>query len=83
MVVSVASLILIDDYKEEQHGWCGGSNHFTGKMNNYDVYHKTPYSGYKMMKTTKMYDDKYFEYLEGMHESRDKTFMRGKVFLKE
>lgn len=83
MVISVASLILIDNYEDEEDEWCGGSKHFIGKMHSYEIYHKTPHTGYEMVRTSERYDDKFFEYLEGMQESRDKTFMKGKVFLKE
>lgn len=34
-------------------------------------------------KNTQRYDDKLFAYLEHIQGQRDKTFMRGRVFLKE
>ena len=82
IIIFGVALVLFNKCDKEYNKW-DRSKHFTGKMHSYDVYHKTPHSQYKIIKTSERYDDKYFEYLEHIQESRDKTFMKGRVFLTE
>jgi len=55
----------------------------TGEMQSFEVYHETSNIYYPTKKNTKRYDEKLLEYLDHIRESRDNTFLRGKVFLKE
>tara|TARA_B100001964_G_C13739155_1_gene382283 strand:- start:79 stop:429 length:351 start_codon:yes stop_codon:yes gene_type:complete len=59
-----------------------GSTENTGSMQSFEVFHEFPEVYYPTKKNTKRYNDKLFGYLEHIQESRDKTFMKGKVFLK-
>jgi len=54
-----------------------------GKMQSFEVSHSDIILYHPTMKNTKRYDDKLFVYLEHVQEQRDKTFMKGKVFLKQ
>lgn len=54
----------------------------TGEMQSFEVFHGSPnYEPTK--KTTERYDEKLLEYLDHIQESKDNTFHKGKVFLKE
>ncbi|MCH8004027.1 MAG: hypothetical protein IH934_05345 [Nanoarchaeota archaeon] len=61
----------------------GGFNEITGAMKTYEISHHIGKFYQPTKKYTKRYDEKLFEYLEHIQEQRDKTFMRGKVFLRE
>ena len=61
----------------------GGFKEITGTSLVFDIPHAQNYPPFRNFKTTEKYDDKFFAYLESMQDARDKTFMRGKVFLEE
>ena len=60
-----------------------GINEITGAMQSFEVFHESPNIYYPTKKNTERYDEKLFEYLEHVQEQRDKTFMRGKVFIRQ
>ena len=80
ILVLAAVLIMVDDTPKEENT---GVNDATGAMQSYEVHDGNSNIRYAYVRTSKRYDDKYFEYLEHIKESEEKTFMRGKVFLKE
>jgi|TARA_B100001964_G_C14125467_1_gene550334 hypothetical protein len=81
-LVLLSTIVLIDSFEKERKHY--GNSKITGKMYKVGINHYgTGDNHYKHVKTTKRYDDKLFDHLENMHKSRDNTFMKGKVFLKE
>ena len=80
-LVLLSSLTLIDKFEEKEK--VKAVKEITGKMQSFEVYHGTPNVYYPTKKNTKRYDEKLFNYLEHIQEQRDKTFMKGKVFLRE
>ncbi len=61
----------------------GGFKEITGTSLVFEIPHAQNYHAFRHFKTTEKYDDKFFAYLGSMQNARDKTFMRGRVFLKE
>ena len=61
----------------------GGFEEITGKVQSFEITADEINLDGPAKKTTERYDDKFFEYLESIQASRDKTFMKGKVFLEE
>ena len=55
----------------------------TGDIQSYEVSHDKINFYHPTKKNTKRYNDKLFDYLEHIQGQRDKTFHKGKVFLKE
>ena len=82
IIIFGLALISINSCEKGQSKWSKGK-HFTGKMYSFKVSHDKMNFDYPAKKVSERYDNKYFDYLEGMHKSRDKTFMKGKVFLTE
>mgnify|MGYP001567975696 CR=1 FL=1 len=82
MFIFLAAIILINVFDKED-GKASGLTDITGAMQSFEVSHKTAGLQYANVKTSERFDDKYFEYLEHIQESRDKTFMKGRVFLVE
>jgi hypothetical protein len=82
MFILFVAIIMISVFETEESK-VDGLEEITGAMQSYDVYHESLNLQYKNIKTTERYDDKYFGYLEDIQEARDKTFMRGKIFLRE
>ena len=80
-LVLLSSIILIDGFETEEK--VDVLNAVTGEMQSFEVYHEISNIHYSTKKNTKRYDDKLFEYLEHIQEQRDKTFQRGRVFLRE
>jgi len=80
-LVLLSSIILIDGFETEEK--VDVLNAVTGEMQSFEVYHEISNIHYPTKKNTKRYDDKLFEYLEHIQEQRDKTFQRGRVFLRE
>ena len=80
-LVLLSSIILIDGFETEEK--VDVLNAVTGEMQSFEVYHEISNIYYPTKKNTKRYDDKLFEYLEHIQEQRDKTFQRGRVFLRE
>jgi len=60
-----------------------GLNEITGEMQSFEVFHNKVSINHATKKYTERYNEKLFAYLEHIQEQRDKTFMKGKVFLKE
>ena len=82
MIVFLTAIILINIFEKEESK-VGGLKDITGVMHSFEVSHEEHNFHYPTKRVSERYDDKYFEYLESMHESRDKTFMKGRVFLRE
>ena len=80
-LVLLSSITLIDGFETEEK--VDVLNAVTGEMQSFEVYHEISNIHYPTKKNTKRYDDKLFEYLEHIQEQRDKTFQRGRVFLRE
>jgi len=55
----------------------------TGSMQSFEVFHESFNNYYPTKKYTKRYNEKLFDYLEHIQEQRDKTFHKGKVFIRE
>ena len=72
--------IIIPTETEEEFG---GFKEITGMMQSFEVFHESPDIYYPTKKNTKRYNDKLFDYLDHIQGQRDKTFHKGKVFLKE
>ena len=53
-----------------------------GEIQSFEVFHESPNINYPTKKNTERYDEKLLDYLDHIQESRDNTFMKGKVFLK-
>jgi len=56
---------------------------YTGLTKNIEVSHEDFRLKFIHSRTTKRFDDKFFNYLLQKQEARENTFMKGKVFLKE
>ncbi len=82
MFIFLAAIILINVFEKEESK-VSGLTDITGAMQSFEVSHETLSPQYANVKTSERFDDKYFEYLEHIQESRDKTFMKGRVFLRE
>jgi len=82
MVILFIAIIIVNILDKEENE-LGSLPDITGAMQSYEVYHGTSNPQYISVKTPERYDDKFFGYLEHIKESRDKTFMRGRVFLIE
>jgi hypothetical protein len=82
MFVFLVAIILINIFEKEESE-VGGLTDITGAMQSFEVSYETAGLQYISVKTPERFDDKYFDYLEKIQEARDKTFMRGKVFLIE
>ena len=80
-LVLLSSITLINGFETEEK--VDVLNAVTGEMQSFEVYHEISNIHYPTKKNTKRYDDKLFEYLEHIQEQRDKTFQRGRVFLRE
>ena len=61
----------------------GGFDEITGKVQSFVISADETNLGGPAKKTTERYDNKFFKHLESIQASRDKTFMKGKVFLEE
>ena len=80
-LVLLSSITLINGFETEEKA--DVLNAVTGEMQSFEVYHEISNIHYPTKKNTKRYDDKLFEYLGHIQEQRDKTFQRGRVFLRE
>ena len=80
ILILLAGLFLIYGIEAERKAGCMET---TGAMHSFDVSHEETNFYHPTKRVSERYDDKYFEYLESIQESRDKTFMKGRVFLKE
>ena len=79
LFVALALVSLCEKKETKTFGYGG-----TGHMERFIAYHGEVSQVYNpCLKTTERYDDKYFEYLENMQEQRDRTFMKGRMFLIE
>ncbi|MEK6949782.1 MAG: hypothetical protein AABX34_06165 [Nanoarchaeota archaeon] len=87
MILLTATLVLftiyyiLDSAETEQE--FGGFKEITGKAQSFEITADGASLEGQTKKTAKKYDDKFFAYLEGIQASRDKTFMKGKVFFEE
>ena len=87
IILLTATLVLftvyyiLDSAETEQE--FGGFKEITGKVQSFEIFHNATDSYEPTKKTTERYDDKFFSYLESMQDSRDNTFMKGKVFFEE
>jgi len=72
---------LIDSVETEEK--IVSSNEITGAMKTYEVSHYKGKFLHPTKKYTKRYDEKLIDYLEHKRKSKDNTFHKGKVFLKE
>ena len=61
----------------------GGFEEITGKVQSFEITADEINLDGPAKKTTERYDNKFFKHLESIQASRDKTFMKGKVFLEE
>ena len=82
IMVLLIAIIPINIFEEEESN-VGGLNDITGAMQSFEVSHGKTNFYQPTKRVSERYDDKYFEYLESIQKSGDKTFMRGKVFLRE
>lgn len=80
ILIILAGLFLIYGIEDKKKVGCAGTS---GVMQNSDVSYGEANLGYPSKRVSERYDDKLFEHLESVHESKDKTFMKGKVFLRE
>lgn len=55
----------------------------TGEMQSFEAFHESSNNFNPTKKTTERYDEKLLEYLDHIQESKDNTFQKGKVFLRE
>ena len=75
ILIFLAAIIVIGLFEEEEN--FGGLQESTGSTITFEVTHKGQYiPQYITTRSSERYDDKYFEYLESIQESRDKTFLR-------
>ena len=72
---------ILDSAETEQE--LGGFTKITGNAQSFEILHHDAGSYEPTEKTAERYDDKFFSYLEHIQDSRDKTFMKGKVFFEE
>jgi len=87
VILLVITLILFTFYyiinsaetKEEVIGF----KEITGAVQSYEVYPDSTNLYDLTKKNAKRYDDKLFDYLEHIQGQRDKTFDKGKVFLRQ
>ena len=75
ILIFLAATIIIGVFEEEKE--FGGLKEITGASQTFEIIHKGQYiPQYVTIRSSERYDDKYFEYLESIQESRDKTFLR-------
>lgn len=82
MFIFLAAIILINVFDKEE-GKASGLTDITGVMQSFEVSHGETNFYQPTKRVSERYDDKYFEYLEHIKERREKSFMRGRVFLRE
>ena len=82
MFIFLVAIILINIFEKEESK-AGGLTDITGAMQSFEVSHGETNFYQPTKRVSERYDDKLFEYLEHIQEQRDKTFMRGRVFLIE
>jgi len=82
ILILVAALFVINESETEKNK-SSGFKEITGSMQSFEVFHESSNNYYPTKKYTKRYNEKLFDYLEHIQEQRDKTFHKGKVFLKE
>jgi hypothetical protein len=82
MVILLIILVLVNIFEKEESK-AGNLPDITGAMHSFEVSHGESNFCHPTKEVSERYDEKYFEYLEHMQEQRDKTFMKGKVFLRE
>lgn len=75
MIILFAAIVLINAFDKEESK-VGGLKDITGAVQKFEVHHGTSNPQYVHVRTTKKYDDKYFEYLEHIKDRRDETFFR-------
>ena len=80
ILVILGLLFVINSESDECGCVCNGN---AGETQSFEVSHGKTNFYQPTKRVSERYDDKLFEYLEHIQEQRDKTFMRGKVFLKE
>ena len=80
ILMILAGLFLIYGIEDKKKVGCTETS---GVMQSLDVSYWETNFGYPSKKVSERFDDKYFEHLENIQESRDKTFMKGIVFLRE
>ena len=87
VILLVITLILFTFYhiisSAETEEEFGGFKKITGAVQTYEVSHDSTNFYHPTKKNTKRYNDKLFAYLDHIQKSRDGTFHKGKVFLKE
>ena len=87
IILLIVTLVLLTAYyilnSAENEQEFGGFEEITGKVQRFEIPGDEIILEGPAKKTTERYDDKLFEYLESIQESRDNTFMGGKVFLEE
>ena len=87
VILLVITLILFTFYyiinSTETKEDFGGLVEVTGAMQSFEVSHDETNFYHPTKKNTKRYDDKLFDYLEHIQGQRDKTFHKGKVFLRQ
>ena len=80
-LVLLSSLTVINEFETVEN--VDVVNEATGEMQSFEVYHESPNNFDPTKKTTERYDEKLLEYLDHIQESKDNTFQKGKVFLRE
>ena len=87
IILLTATLVLFTVYyildSAENEDEFGGFEEITGRVQSFEISADGTNLDGPTKKTTERYDDKFFDYLESVQDSRDKTFMKGKVFLEE
>ena len=73
--ILLSIIILMGEFEEKESDF-DGLKEITGAMQTYEVSHENINLRYKHVRTSERFDDKFFEYLESIQESRDKTFFR-------
>jgi len=76
LLLDIAALHVMEKKQWKKHKKFGGLKEITGASHTYEAYHHPDVKKYRHFKTTKKYDDKFFNYLEHKQKARDKTFYR-------
>lgn len=79
MFIFLAAIILINVFDKEE-GKARGLTDITGAMQSFEVSHGETNFYQPTKRVSERYDDKYLEHIK---ERREKSFMRGRVFLRE
>jgi len=76
ILIFLGAIIIVGIFEEEKTDF-GGLKEITGTMNTFEVSHgKSAYPPHYTTRDNDRYDEKFLDYLDGIQESRDNTFLR-------